>query len=149
MKKTIKKNLYAAVDVMAFVTLLLLVAFVAKKEEALGKCFFGSLTITGVLGLVQMMFGHAKIENESGEDVYTKSEEGCDAVELEPGLERYDIDGVKTQVAVYKLSDGCHGVVKKDGTVKVKSLTGKFINSVRGGVLTTPPDECWEPLFKS
>lgn len=149
MKKSIKRNLYAAVDVMALVTLLLLVAFVAKKEETLGKCFFGSLTITGVLGLVQMMFGQSKIENESGEDVYTKSEEGCNAIQLAPGYSRYDIDGVKNQGKVYKLVDGCHGVVKKDGTVRVKSFTGKFINSVRGGVLTAAPDECWEPLFKA
>lgn len=149
MKKTIKRNLYAAVDVMAVITLLLLVAFVAKKEETLGKCFFGSLTITGVLGLVQMMFGQSKIENESGTVIHTKSEEGCDAVELEPGMERYDIDGVKNQGRTYKLVDGVHGVAKNDGTVKVKSLTGKFVNSVMGGVLTTPPDSCWDELFKA
>lgn len=149
MKKTIKRNLYAAVDVMAVITLLLLVAFVAKKEETLGKCFFGSLTITGVLGLVQMMFGQSKIENESGTIIHTKSEEGCDVMELSAGGSRYDIDGVKVKDKVYKLSDGCHGVVQEDGTVKVKSLTGKFVNSVMGGVLTTPPDSCWDELFKA
>ena len=134
---------------MAVITLLLLVAFVAKKEETLGKCFFGSLTITGVLGLVQMMFGQSKIENESRTVIHTKSEEGCDAVELEPGMERYDIDGVKNQGRTYKLVDGVHGVAKNDGTVKVKSLTGKFVNSVMGGVLTTPPDSCWDELFEA
>ncbi|MBR4155548.1 MAG: hypothetical protein IKU01_02435 [Bacteroidales bacterium] len=149
MKKCIKKNLYAAVDVMAVVTLLLLVAAIAKKDETLGKCFFGSLTVTGALGLAQMMFGHAKIENESGTVIHTKSEEGCDAVELSPGGARYDIDGVNTQGKVYKLSDGCHAVARKDGTVKVKSLTGKFVNSVMGGVLVKAPDSCWDELFKA
>ena len=149
MKKCIKKNLYAAVDVMAVVAVLLLVAFVAKKSETLGKCFFGSLTIAGALGLTQMMFGKAKIENESGTVIHTKSEDGCDAVELEPGTERYDIDGVKVKDKVYKLSDGCHGVVQEDGTVKVKSFTGKFVNSVMGGVLASAPDSCWDELFKA
>lgn len=149
MKKTIKRNLYAAVDVMAIVTLLLLVAFVAEKKETLGKCLFGSVMLTGALGLAQMCFGKSKIENESGETIFTKSEDGCDAVELESGASRFDIDGVKSYGVTYKLIDGVHGVAKKDGTVKIKSLTGRFINAVRGGVLAAPPDSCWEPLFNA
>lgn len=150
MKKTIKKNLYAAVDVMAIVTLLLLVAFVAEKKETLGKCLFGSVMLTGVFGLAQMCCGKSKIENASGEIAYTKSEDGCDAVEMEPGTERYDIDGVKNQGRTYKLVDGVHGVIRKDGTVKVKSLTGKFVNRILGGgELCCAPDNCWVPLIKA
>ena len=104
---------------------------------------------TAVLLFAQGLFGKAKIENESGAVIHTKSEEGCDAVELSPGGARYDIDGVKIQDKVYKLSDGCHAVARKDGTVKVKSLTGKFVNSVMGGVLVKAPDECWDELFKA
>ena len=149
MKKCIKKNLYAAVDVMAVVTLLLLVAFVAKKEKNLLLGSAGAAVIGGATLIAQGLFGKAKIENESGTVIHTKSEEGCDAVELSPGGARYDIDGVKTQGKVYKLSDGCHAVARKDGTVKVKSFTGKFVNSVMGGVLATAPDECWDELFKA
>lgn len=150
MKKCIKRNLYAVADVMAVITLLLLVAFVEKKE---GKLFFGSC-ITGGIGLlltgVQGLKGQAKIENESGTVIHTKSEEGCDAVELEPGMERYDIDGVKNQGTVYKVGNGCHAMARKDGTVKVKSITGRIANYINcGGVLTTPPDDCWKKLFEA
>ena len=149
MKKCIKKNLYAAVDVMAVVTLLLLVAFVAKKEKSFLVGAGASAVLGGISLVAQALFGHAKIENETGTVIHTKSEEGCDAVELSPGGARYDIDGVKIQDKVYKLSDGCHAVARKDGTVKVKSLTGKFVNSVMGGVLVKAPDECWDELFKA
>ena len=150
MKKCIKKNLYAAVDVMAVVTLLLLVAAIAKKEKSLLLGSVGAAVIGGVTLIAQGLFGKAKIENESGTVIHTKSEEGCDAVELSAGASRYDIDGVKTQGTVYKFGDGCHAVARKDGTVKVKSLTGKLANYINGGgVLATPPDECWDELFKA
>ncbi len=147
MKKCIKKNLYAAVDVMAVITLLLLVAFFEKKTKPIYWLSAGCITF--MIAACQAAFGQSKIENGSGEDVYTKSEEGCNAIQLEPGGSRYDIDGVKSRGVVYKLVDGCHGVVRKDGTLKVKSFTGKFVNSVRGGVLSSPPDECWRTLFEA
>lgn len=150
MKKSIKKNLYAVVDVMALVTLLLLVAAIAKREEKLGIAFGVSGLIAFVTLLIQGLKGKAKIENESGTVIHTKSEEGCDAEELSSDGERYDIDGVKSDGTVYKVGNGCHATVRKDGTVKVKSLTGKLANYINGGgVLTTPPDKCWEPLFKA
>ena len=153
MKKCIKKNLYAAVDVMAVVTLLLLVAAIAKKSEKLGIAFAVSGLMAFVTLLAQGLKGQAKIENESGTVIHTKSEEGCDAVELSADGTRYDIDGVKSQGTVYKIGNGCHAVARKDGTVKVKSLTGKLANYINGGgVLTTPPEEgkeCWDELFKA
>lgn len=150
MKKSIKRNLYAAVDVMALVTLLLLVAAIAKREEKLGIAFGVSGLIAFVTLLIQGLKGQAKIENESGTAIHTKSEEGCDAVELDPGMERYDVDGVKNQGTVYKVGNGCHAIAHKDGTVRVKSFTGRIANYINGGgVLTAAPDECWEPLFKA
>ena len=149
MKKTIKRNLYAASDVMAVIALLLLFLSMVEKKSGMfiGACFAGGIGL--VTAGIQGLKGRAKIENESGETVYTKSEEGCDAVEMAPGT-RYDIDGVKSKGVVYKLGDGIHGVVRKDGTVKVKSLTGRLANYINGGgVLNTPPDSCWEPLFKA
>lgn len=150
MNKTIKRNLYAAVDVMAVITLLLLVAAIAKKSE---KMWIGtgiSIVLGGTMLIVQGLKGQAKIENESGAVIHTKSEEGCDAVELEPGMERYGIDGVKNQDTVYKVGNGCHAMARRDGTVKVKSITGRIANYINGGgVLTTPPDECWRTLFEA
>ena len=145
MKKCIKTNLYAAVDVMAVVTVLLLVVAVVGKSETLGKCVWGSLVITGLLGFGQMISGRTKIENESGETIYTKGEEDCDATELLPGNSRYDIEGVKNQGHVYKLCDGCHAVALKDGTVEVKSVTGKIINRI----FSDGNMDCWDKLFKA
>lgn len=146
MKKCIKTNLYAAVDVMAVVIVLLLVVAVVGKSETLGKCVLGSLVITGLLGFGQMISGRTKIENESGETIYTKGEEDCDATELLPGNSRYDIDGVKVKGTIYKVCDGCHAVVHEDGSVKVKSITGKIINSVCGGNVDI---NSWDNLFKA
>ena len=151
MKKCIKTNLYAAVDVMAVIAVLLLLAFVAKKEKSLFLGSVGAAVIGGATLIAQGLFGKAKIENESGTIIHTKSEEGCDATELSAGGTRYDIDGVKNQGTVYKFGDGCHAVACKDGTVRVKSITGKCLNYIfGGGVLTEPPavdKECWQKLF--
>ena len=150
MKKSIKRNLYAAVDVMALVTLLLLVAAIAKRSEKMWIGAGVSIVLGGAMLIVQGLKGQAKIENESGTAIHTKSEEGCDAIELEPGMERYDIDGVKNQGTVYKVGNGCHAMAHKDGTVRVKSFTGRIANYINGGgILTAAPDECWEPLFKA
>ena len=152
MKKCIKTNLYAAVDVMAVITVLLLFVAIARKSEKMfyEACIVGGIGVimTGVQGL----FGKAKIENESGTIIHTKSEEGCDATELSAyGGLRYDIDGVKNHGTVYKVGNGCHAVACKDGTVRVKSFTGKCLNYIfGGGVLTEPPavdKECWQKLF--
>ena len=150
MKKCIKKNLYAAVDVMAVVAVLLLVAAIAKKSEKMWIGTGASIVMAGVMLVVQGLKGQAKIENETGAIIHTKSEEGCDAVELSAGGSRYDIDGVKNQGTVYKVGNGCHAVACKDGTVRVKSFTGRIANYINGGgVLTIAPDECWDELFKA
>ena len=53
----------------------------------------------------------------------------------------------KIKKTVYKVCDGCHAVVHEDGSVKVKSVTGKIINSVCGG--GDMDIECWYNLFKA
>lgn len=144
-----RQNLYAVSDVMAVITLLLLIAFVAtgKKKEILFTASVVGCTAVLTAGL-HGMFGKSKIENKSEETIYTKGEEDCDATVLSVGTSRYDVDGVKSQGTVYKFGNGCHAVAYKDGTVKVKSLTGTCLNWIfDGGVLTTPPDECWNKLF--
>ena len=145
MKKCIKTNLYAAVDVMAVIAVILLLATIVHKKMFALACVSGGVGIA-MAGL-QTLFGKAKIENESGETIYTKGEEDCDATELLPGNSRYDIDGVKIKKTVYKVCDGCHAVVHEDGSVKVKSITGKIINSVCGG--GDMDIECWQKLFDS
>lgn len=144
MKKCIKTNLYAAVDVMAVVALLLLFATIVQK-----KMFFYSLATGGVALLMvatQALFGKTKVDNLSGETIYTKGEEDCDAKELLPGSARFDIDGVNVKGTVYKVCDGCHSVIE-GGELKVKSITGGIINSVCGG--GDMNIDCWDKLFKA
>lgn len=150
MKKCIKTNLYATVDVMAVVTLLLLLVAMSNKNEKIGKAFGVMGAISFITLVTQMCLGKSKIENNCPQIIYTKSEEGCDAVELEPGLERYDVDGVKCYGVTYKLVDGVHGTMKKNGTLKIKSFTGKFVNwAFGGGVVPYSPDSCWDALIKA
>ena len=144
MKKCIKTNLYAAVDVMAVVAFLLLVATIVQK-----KMFFYSLATGGVALLMvatQALLGKTKVDNLSGKTIYTKGEEDCDATELLHGNSRYDIDGVNVEGTVYKVCDGCHTVIE-NGELKVKSITGGIINSVCGG--GDMNIDCWDKLFKA
>ena len=145
MKKCIKTNLYAAVDVMAVIAVILLLTTIVHKKMFALACVSGGVGI--VMAGLQTLLGKVKIENESGETIYTKGEEDCDATELLPGNSRYDIDGVKIKKTVYKVCDGCHAVVHEDGSVKVKSVTGKIINSVCGG--GDMDIECWYNLFRA
>lgn len=88
--------------------------------------------------------------NDSDTTVKAKPEDGCEPLtDVDPGKKHHGFDGIKANGKVYKVSNGTHIVVKKDGTVRTKSLTGKIVNALRGGVLTAAPDECWEPLFKA
>lgn len=150
MKKCIKTNLYAAVDVMAVITVLLLFVAIANKSEKIGKAFGIMGAVSFITMVTQMFIGKSKIENDCPQIIYTKSEEGCDSTELEPGLERYDIDGVKCYGVTYKLVDGVHGVMKRNGTLKIKSFTGKIVNwAFGGGVVPYSPDSCWDALIKA
>ena len=90
----------------------------------------------------------AVVMNESDDTVKAKPEDGCEPLtDVEPGKEHHGFDGIKARGKVYKVANGTHIVVKKDGSISTRSFTGKIVNAIRGGVLTTPPDECWNKLF--
>ena len=82
--------------------------------------------------------------------VKAKPEDACEPLlDVAPGAEHYGFDGIKANGKVFKAANGTHIVVKKDGSVKTKALTGKMVNAIRGGVLATAPDDCWNELFKA
>ena len=150
MKKKIKKDLYSAVAIAAALTIILLAGFVVGGDKRWGIGFTWSFTLTGFLLSIQMVLGDTKIENRSGEPVPVKPEDDSTPLTVEPGAVIYGIDGVRTpQGRVYKVCDGCHAVVHDDGRVSVRSLTGRFINSVRGGYLDSAPDKGWDQLFEA
>ena len=144
----VKADLYTATDVFISLALILMLLAVVKKEKdyAIGMGLVGKAACTSFV--TQTLFGKTKVKNSSENSVCAKPEEGDENIDVVPGAELYDIDGVKSNGTVYKIGDGCHAVVKKDGTVKVKSLTAKFMNHVMdGGVLASPPDDSWNKLF--
>ena len=144
----VKADLYTATDVFISLALILMLLAVVKKEKdyAIGMGLVGMAACTSFV--TQTLFGKTKVKNSSENSVCAKPEEGDENIDVVPGAELYDIDGVKSNGTVYKIGDGCHAVVKKDGTVKVKSLTAKFMNYVMdGGVLASPPDDGWQKLF--
>lgn len=144
----IKADLYTATDIFILLALLLMILAVVKKEKdfAIGMGLAGIAACTSFV--TQTLFGMTKVRNNSERSVCAKPEDGDDNIVLLPGAEQYAIDGVKSGGIVYKIGDGCHAIVTKDGTVKIRSVAGIFINHVmNGGVLTTPPDDSWNKLF--
>lgn len=144
----VKADLYTATDVFILLALILMLLAVVKKEKdyAIGMGLVGMAACASFV--TQTLFGKTKLKNSSENSICAKPEKGDGNVDVTPGSICYDIDGVKSNGTIYKISDGCHAVVKKDGTVKVKSLTAKFMNHVMdGGVLSSPPDDSWNKLF--
>ncbi len=155
MKRKIKANLYAGVDVSAIVVILSMIVlfclFYAKKVDVKQFFVIGGyiVVIPFAIGATQAIFGKAKVTNKSGKPIYVKPEDGSEPLVVKPRTEQYDIDGVKVNGKVYKATDGTHIVVNADGTVTTKSLTGKFLNKFGGGYLSAPPDNGRKPLFNT
>ena len=150
MKKRIKYNLYAVSDVAAALSLFAIYLFISTKDKDWIYVFIAMATIYLICFGTQASVGDTKIENRSKETVPVKPEEGGAPLPVEPGGVMYGIDGLKTPKGrVYKVCVGCHAVVRDDGSVSVKSLTGRFINSVRGGYLDKSPDSGWDRLFET
>ena len=151
----IKANLYAVTDFMLVIALLFILAIIFEKDKMVRLMMIGgfstSIGIAGFSASVQVLQGKTTVKNRSGKSNCVKPEEGCDPFVVQAGKNGYDIDGVKSNGVVYKISDSCHAVVRKDGSVNIKSVTGKIVNKIiGGGVLTTPPEEdkeCWQKLF--
>ncbi len=152
----IKTNLYAVTDVMLVIAVLLLLYAVFVEKDKMVKLMMigGFATSVGVAGFsagAQIFHGKTTVKNRSKKSICAKPEEGCDTFEVLPGKNGYDIDGIKSNGVVYKIGDSCHAKVCKDGTVKIKSFTGRAINKIiGGGVLASAPEEdkeCWQKLF--
>ena len=150
-KQFIKADLYAVVDILAIVAITLLVLY-AKREEEEKSILMGSY-ITGMFILIilaiQTKFGQSMVKNNSDEVIYAKPEEGTELVAVPPHGELYDIDGFKANGKVYKISDGVHARVLKNGITMVISITGYIISKLRGAViLSAPKDGGWQKLFE-
>ena len=148
----IKTNLYAVTDVMLVFALLLFLASIFEKDKKAVPALLAACGVSVIVGssafVSQILQGKTTVKNRSKNSICAKPEEGSDTFNVLPGENGYDIDGIKSNGVVYKIGDSCHAKVSDDGTVKVKSFTGKIVNKIiGGGVLSSPPDDSWQKLF--
>lgn len=148
----IKANLYAVTDVMLVIALSLFLLAIFEKDKMVKLMMIGgfatSVGFAGFSAAAQIFQGKTTVSNRSKSPVCAKPEEGGGASDVPPGETIYDVDGIRSNGTVFKVGDSCHAVVRKDGSVKIRSFTGRLINKyVGGGVLTSPPDESWNKLF--
>ena len=148
----IKANLYAVTDVMIVVALLLFLIAIFEKDKKAVPALLAACGVSVIVGssafVAQVLQGKTTVKNRSKNSICAKSEEDSNTFEVLPGKNGYDIDGIKSNGVVYKIGDSCHAKVRNDGTVKVKSFTGRAINKfMGGGVLASPPDDGWQKLF--
>lgn len=108
--------------------------------------------VAGVAFLVLAYFSKTIVTNESENIIKVKPENACEPlVDVEPGTKHVGLDGIKSNGRVFKARNGTHIIVKKNGNITTKSLTGKMANSflTRAGYISKNPDSCWESLFNS
>ena len=146
--QTIKADLYFVVDIFIIIAIVFIIIGIIKKEKIYGVGMVSTGIIAGLIFLLQMYKGKSVVHNMSNEVIYAKPEEGTEPVAVPPHGELYDIDGFKANGKVYKISDGVHARVFKNGITMVTSITGYIISKLRGGViLSAPKDGGWQKLF--
>ena len=148
MKKVIKFNTGYLVDLAGVVFFVfLLCAFCShKKEFAIISIISGLVAL--IFAALYLIWQNTAISNDCNKSVFVKPEEGDEPKEVKPNEMRYGLNGVKSKGKVYKLVDGTHATVTATGKVKIHSVFGKLVNSIRGGELTAPPDKGWQKLFE-
>lgn len=146
-KKKNSFNSYATADVFLLLFVILLIISVTTRNEKFILPTFCSLVACGIFGIIGIK-SPTKVENRTGEPLAYKPESGtCTPSIIQTGETATNIDGIKTKGNIYKLPDGIHAEATPE-KLQIKSLLiGKFIYKIFGGQLTTPPDDCWKPLF--
>lgn len=146
MEKWVKWNTGIAVDTTGIIagTLLIICVIKANTKLVLPLCIFIILFAIAIY-----LYAHTDtwLINLSNNSVFIKPEERGDVMEVKPGKSIYGLDGVKTKVGVYKITDGIHAIVCKSGRVWELSLSSFVLDLAHGGMLEAPPDAGWQKLF--
>lgn len=92
------------------------------------------------------------VQNNTKGTVYFKTEHGADKIPIKAGEKTTrTIDGIRVGNTVVKVTDGyTKVVVNSNGTVDVyypNIVYGAIYEVKGGGVLSSPPDEGWFPIF--
>lgn len=133
---------YIAADILSVLTLVALAFHKVPQKYAAVMVLLTALVVVYALAISKSV-----VKNRTNGTIAVKGENDTGAQILAPGENAEDIDGVKVYKKVYKIPDGIHATIKKDGKVKVVSIFGKMIYKLRGGLIEEAPDEGWTDLF--
>ena len=136
---------YLLTDVAGIITLAtLLIPKINPRGVAI------SLVVTTLCFIYATVISKTVVYNKSANKMGAKDEnnDNPDVIETLPGHSVSNVDGVKMNGVVFKIPDGIHATISKQRII-VKSILGRMMYNVKGGVLLTPPDESWVPLFNS
>lgn len=143
-QKTIKANLYLIGDIIILINILNYTVIKYKNTE---KTFFALLLIAFLLYFIQVFFGCTTLKNNY-KKIYAKSEDDEKIFEIKENAKKYNIDGIKINNEIFKICDGTHIILNKDGKIINTSISGKIINLLFGGKLKELPDEGWRELWE-
>lgn len=133
MKKIRDFNFGYLVDLS--VIALFLAGFLMKtKVIPQEKNILAIILVSFIVFVLIYMFGQdTKITNKSETMAFIKTEENEKVKELPQNTTKYGIDGVKINGNIYKTPDGTHATIKKNGKLKIHSITGYLLYIVLGG----------------
>lgn len=98
------------------------------------KNILAIILVSFIVFVLIYMFGQdTKITNKSEAMAFIKTEEKEKVEELPQNTTKYGIDGVKINGDIYKTPDGTHVTIKKNGKLKIHSITGYLLYIVLGG----------------
>ena len=141
-----KLNYYYGMD--ACLAFFILLKFCKNAKD----WWYVATVVTGAVLFVMAYYSKTKVTNKSDRLIKAKPEDvGKPLIDVAPGAEHYGLDGVKSNGKVFKARNGTHIVVKEDGSVRTRSITGKLFNSflTNAGYIKKRPDGGWDPLFDS
>lgn len=137
---------YLLADVATVVTVLLFVCFIISKS--MEGWFPIPMAVTGASLVYSMFVSRSVVKNKTMSPILAKDENSDTLYVVQAGDVVKHIDGIKANGIVYKIPDGAHAVLKEDG-IYVRLFWAKFVYKYRGGIMDTPEDCNWEPLFNA
>lgn len=147
-KKGMGKNLALYSELLLVATIFGLHLFNKKlTDKQVAWTLIGSLCVVLIAYILQIR-SSSKLHNNTTTTLLCKDESSNEVFPLAPGQSAYDIDGFKYGNQVYKVCDGTHVCVQTGGMPLSTSLFGSLLNSIKGGLLSSAPDNGWNNLFE-
>lgn len=145
-----KLNIYYVFDGLLALALLLFLLSSKSKVFVFGGSALVIITFILVIleAFEKTQLTPTIVTNDSDMLVKYKEESGSHPLDLQPRDIAEGVDGFKISGKVFKACSGTHIVIDKTGRISTKALSGKFANTVRGGFISSAPDESWDLLVR-